>query len=80
MTYQIDQRHYLLTRTHNITFWLPVGLLAFRTEKKPSQIKQINVLTGPSLWTWVPALSCLFHSCPMRERRKRKPWQEAIDQ
>lgn len=33
---------------HIITFWMPTGLLAFRTKKKPLQLKQINVLTRPS--------------------------------
>lgn len=39
----------IFTKTHNITFWLPIGLLAFRTENKPLQLKQINVLTEPLL-------------------------------
>lgn len=46
----------IFTRTHIITFWLPIRHLAFRTEAKPLPLKQRHVLTGPSLLDMGPSI------------------------
>lgn len=41
ITYQTDVgTDMIFTRTHNITFWLLMGLMAFRREKKPLQFNR----------------------------------------
>lgn len=61
----------IFTRTHNITFWLPISFLAFRKEKRPLQLKQINVLTGPSLLDMGPSFK-LSRSLVSYEREEEK--------
>lgn len=71
ITYHTNQRHDLFRRIHNIRFWLPILLLAFRTGKKPLEPRQINVLRGPSLLdigsSFKPSLSLVSYE---REEEK----------
>lgn len=41
ITYLTDvSKDMIFTRTHNITFWLLIGLMAFRTKKKLLQLNR----------------------------------------